>query len=267
MKKHLIYVTELLALFWKFKCHYFNYFFTKKRKLYRILRSKNCRKIKAIQLLKWKVSYGSMYYKAFLDGKPVFIKVTSFLTADGYNNEIVLNKYIFNNSTFLARRTPEILSHFVNDDFYIIISEFFDIQVVDFNYDKAPIFKEFICEYLDKCIIHQDLNQDNLCFCGGEFCVIDYGYSICPNSDVVRLQINNNRIDCITDYARSILNDADFYYDDVLGTGINNFDRNLVNFIVGRDNLYYVKLGNVIHEYTKVQLGNRPVFLLHKNNS
>ena len=222
-----------------------------------------CKFIKVAQPLEWKVHYGSYYFKANLKKEKVFIKVTSVYTKDGYENEVVCDDYIKKNSAFLAERTPKILKNFVYEDFHIIIFECFEIQKELGKEDLQNAVSEFLEEYTEKGIIHQDLKPTNLTIHNEKYCIIDYGFSICPDSNHIRIT-TANYIEYISDEAKNILSCADFYYDDAIACGITNVDRSLINFIVGSRDKYFIKLAGNVYEYRLERLEGRRVCLLHK---
>lgn len=213
--------------------------------------------------MEWKVNYGSYYFRAKLDEKQVFIKVTAPCTKDGYENEIKCNAFIGNNSKFLSERTPEILASFVYENYHVIIFEYFEMRHEIQKADLRNALHEFIDEYSRIGIIHQDLKASNVTIHRDKYCIIDYGYSICPDSNHFRFA-KCNCISHISDKARLLLEDADFYYDDVAALGIENLDRSSVNFIVGKGEKYYISLGASVFEYRLEQLEGRSVCLLHK---
>ena len=263
LRKKIIYLIELVTIFIKYWREYIAYYLYRKRKLYKLLREAGYRQIKVVQPCEWKVHYGSYYFRAVLNNNTVFIKVTSSFTKDGYINEVICNDYIQNKSEFLIERTPKILDYFMYEDFYVIVFEYFEIRK-DINIGQL---KYAVCEFIDEYskigIIHQDLKPSNVTIHNGKYCVIDYGYSICPNSNHIRIA-KGNYIESISDRAKAILEDADFYYDDVVASGIEGIDRNSINFIVGRKDKYFINLAENIFEYRVEQLAGRSVFLLHK---
>lgn len=263
MRKEIINFIELMNLFHTHKREYIDYFLKKRSNLYKCLREHGCRDIEVVQPLEWKVWYGSYYFRGILNHKKVFIKVTAECTKDGYMNEVVCDNYIKKNSVFLSERTPKIILNFIYEGFHIVIFEYFEIcKELKLN-DLQSAMHEFVVEYSNVGIIHQDIKLNNLTIQNGKYCMIDYGYAICPDSNHIRVT-TSNYIDYITDLAKTLLENADFYYDDIVASGMNNIDRNLVNFIVGSKDRYFIKLADKIYEYRLEKLAGRSVCLLHK---
>ena len=248
LRRRIIYMIELASLFGRHKKSYIDYFLNKRTGLYTYLEHHGCSNIKAVQLLEWKIWYGSYYFKAMFNGERVFIKVTAGCTNDGYLNELICNNYIKNNSPFLAERTPKVLLNFVEEDYHVIVFEYFDICQEIKQDDLKNAVCEFCKEYSRIGVIHQDIKPSNLTMHNGKYCMIDYGYAICPDSNNMRIK-RENYIEDISDTGRDTLDNADFYYDDVVASGIKNARRDEVNFIVGRKNEYFIRLAGVVYEY------------------
>ncbi len=84
-----------------------------------------------------------------------------------------------------------------------------------------------------------------------QYWFFDYGTSLCSESDQigVRNADEYNHIDKITNQAKQILSDPDFYYDDLTHIGIESKEREEINFLVGKGNIYYAKLGQYLYKY------------------
>ena len=263
MRKKIIYLIELMILVFRHRKHYMHYLSNRKKELYARLRQAGCTHIKAVQPLEWKVSYGSYYFSALMNHKKVFVKVTGPATKDGYVNELACDTYIKQHSPFLADRTPKVLKSFVSGEYYVILFEYFNILEEIKKDDLQQAACEFLEEYTRIGIIHQDLKPSNLTFHNGRYCIIDYGYSICQGSNHTRLSCMNY-IEFITEAAKAVLEDADYYYDDAIAVGMEHTDRSAVNFIVGRKEIYFIRLAGKLYEYRLEQLPGRSVRLLHK---
>ena len=263
MRQRIIRCIELLHLLWKHKKWYFDYVLHKKQKLYKQLKQLHCKRIKAVQLLEWKVNYGSYYFHALFENKNVFVKVTSKWTKDGYFNEIACNNYIQNHSKFLAERSPTLFVNTIYDDFYILIFERFDIIKGIKNDEVQDALNQFISEYSRIGIIHQDLKPSNITIHDNKYCIIDYGFSICPNSNDVRVA-TNNYIKHITNAAKELLETPDYYYDDAIASNVTKIDRETLNFIVSNNDKCLIRLAGIVHEFQIQKLPGRSVSILHR---
>lgn len=77
-----------------------------------------------------------------------------------------------------------------------------------------------------------------------------------------------NHIDHITEAAQKLIQDADFYYDDLIHYGIDSDERESCNFIVSKNDMCFVKLGEKIYRYRleKMTEGSA-VYLLCKDEA
>lgn len=263
MKKKLI---KLIALFSLYKTNwkaYKEYYFSKKKILYKYLRNQGFYAIKVAQRLEWKVSYGSFYYNAKYNNQQVFVKVTSKFTQDGYFNEILCNEYIRKKSEYLYHRSPRLLKYSKFDDFYIIVFECVEIDQTFNENDFQCQTTKFIDEFSKIGMIHQDLKITNVTIHNNSMYLLDYGYSLCPASNNVR-RTNCNFINYITETAKQLLPNADFYFDDAVSANLFEIDREKINFLVGKDDLYFMKTFDEIIKYQLIRLGERQIWILRK---
>lgn len=251
----------------KYKSFYFNYYFKNKKKIYMALKDSGVSNIKPIHKEIWKLWYNTSYYTAVSNGRSVFIKVMGELLQDCFNNEILVNKYIDDNSLWLEKRKPKLLHNIALDELYILIYENLHMENITLTESVKEDVKKAIKEYNRIGILHTDFGLTNIAKYDNKTLFIDYGTSICLQSNMIRIrnESNYNHIDRITDQAKDLCENADFYYDDAVHVGVDMPKTENINFLVGQGDLFYVKLGT---QFIKFKLNyNGDVYLLKKINN
>ena len=255
MKKYLLNLLEQVLLYKHFWKYYWKFFTVQKKEIYRTLKKHNITNIKFFSQTNWKLVYGSCYFRGIYheNGKKVdvFIKVQSDALVDCYENEPMINKFVDCNSELLAKRKPKLIFNDVENGHYLLVFELLSFQPLRIIDRWEESVQEIISEYTRIGVIHTDFDSVNLGIVDNTLYCFDYGTSLCELSDHIRIRYSPtyNHIDHITDEARELLPDADFYYDDAVHCGIQKIDRPGINFLVGKEDVFYAKLGNTIQKY------------------
>lgn len=255
MKKCLLKMLECLLLYKRFWKYYWKFFTVQKKSIYKTLKSHNITNIKFFSQTNWKLVYGSCYFKGkyHYAGKKtdVFIKVQSDALVDCFDNEPMVNQHIDNHSAFLAQRKPKLFFFDVENGHYFLVFEHMNIQPAADMAQWEQDLQQIIQEYTRIGVIHTDFDTVNLGTVDNSLCCFDYGTSLCADSDHIRIRYDPsyNHLDKITAKAKALMPDADFYYDDAVHCGMDRIDRTDINFLVGKENTFYAKLGDRIQKY------------------
>lgn len=271
LKNQAIRFYEFVLLLWRNKKHYIRFYFKEKRNLYRKINEKGINRIKPHSRADWKVNYKCVYFSGLKKDSQgnnikVFVKSLGPFLEDCYNNEIIVNKFIEENSDLLSSCMPHIYDYFVIDDYYFIVSEFINIKHIDYSDELEKAVDGIINEYNRIGIIHTDFSLSNIGKHNNKIYFFDYGTAICPLSNNIRIrnQAEYNHLSQISSSAKKIFDDPDFYYEDSLYFGLKkNSKKN--NYIVGKGDCYCVKLGNTFYNY-RIQLSSNSskVYLLSR---
>ena len=246
---------------------YLNYYKYGKGQIYSTLKGKGIINIKPINKHIWKLWYNTCYFSGELktDKKRVFVKVMGKYGLDCYENEVIVNKYIEKNSAFLSERMPKILFSCKTDDYYFIVYSYLELSDITLNDDFYKELNKTIEEYSRIGILHTDFGLTNMGYKDGKYYFIDYGTSLCPESDNIRFrnQSNYNHIDRMSSEAKMLIDTPDFYYDDLSNLDLALKKEDNVNFIVSKQDIAYAKLGERIYKYkVKRRAKDSNVFLL-----
>lgn len=269
MKSLLIKFLDSILLIKKYWKYYIKFYFFYKRKIYNRLKTVGITRIRPTSKSEWKLWYNCCYFSGYVkrENKRVFIKVMGPLLEDCFNNEIIMNRYIKEHSEYIFGKTPRLYDSMIVGDFYILIYGFNTFSIPKVDNRLTEEVKNIIAEYADKGILHTDFALSNIGINNDNYFFFDYGTSLCPQSDRIRLRNsdNYNHVDVVTNTALEIIDSPDYYYDDVAHLGILDFNRENVNFIIGKNHLYYAKLGKEIIKYKlKEQESDDGVYLLIK---
>lgn len=255
MKQKIIFLYELLLLATKHPFAYMRFFIFKKHKILKLLKQNRIKKIRPVQLIQWKIWYGTCYFSGIIkdDNKDVsvFIKVMGKDLESCYNNELIVNDYILQTSLYLAEKTPKIYNHFSLDDTYIIVYENLKFQSFSKNEESIAEIGNVLSEYTEAGIIHTDFGLANMGLVDNKYYFFDYGTSICPLSEIIRIRRSDtyNVIDKAIPSALNLIPEPDYYYDDAAFLGIEYKERNNINFIIAKQELFFVKLGPDIFKF------------------
>lgn len=256
MKKTISKYLDFVILLNKYKKDYFNYYFHNKHKIYKELKNKGIYSIKPSNKDNWKLWYNTCYLSGYISDNnnnrvPVFIKIMGPLLKDCFENEKVVNRYILENSEYLSERLPKILFDIVIGDFYILVYDYLDMKAVEVSAELSSAIERAISEYSKIGILHTDFGIINIGINNNKYIFFDYGTSLCPHSNNIRVRKYDkyNHLDKVTNSALSIIEKPDFYYDDVIHCDIKDINTSDVNFLVGKDDIYYAKLGTNIYKY------------------
>lgn len=246
---------------------YLNYYKYGKGQIYSTLKGKGIINIKPINKHIWKLWYNTCYFSGELktDKKRVFVKVMGKYGLDCFENEVIVNKYIEKNSAFLSERMPKILFSCKTDDYYFIVYSYLELSDITLNDDFYKELNKTIEEYSRIGILHTDFGLTNMGYKDGKYYFIDYGTSLCPESDNIRFrnQSNYNHIDRMSSEAKMLIDTPDFYYDDLSNLDLALKKEDNVNFIVSKQDIAYAKLGERIYKYkVKRRAKDSNVFLL-----
>ena len=242
---------ELFSLYKKHWRSYGKYYTSQKATLYKIFKSRGITNIKPTGKSDWKIWYGTCYFKGEMNNEVVFIKVQGSNLLDCFENERKLNLYIDQTSQFLAQRKPQLYLDFIVDDFYVFVFKHIRIDRVRSDNSLVESVQMALNEYSRIGLLHSDFGLVNIGNCDGNVCFFDYGTSIFPDSDKVRVRNSPtyNHLEKILPQAKSLINEPDFYYDDAVHCGLDGLNRENVNFLVGKNDLYYARLGKKIYKY------------------
>lgn len=272
MKKTIITLIENIYLIKKYWKYYLRFYLKDKRKITKALKSKGLFNIKPTSKDNWKIWYDCFYFSANIydenkNKKSVFVKVMGSLLKECYENEILLNEYIKNNSPYLYERTPNVYFGLNFENFYSIVYDFVKFESPIRNDRFTKEVNKTLNEYLKCAILHTDFGIVNIGINNGKYWFFDYGTSLCPLSNEIRIRNSEqyNHLDKITPQAAKLIPQPDFYYDDAAHLKIQDYDNSNLNFIVGKKDVYYAKLGETIYKYRlKQQSSGRGVCLLVK---
>ncbi len=254
MRKIKNFIIKRIEAFCLVKKHwkaYYRYYASNKTRFYKCFKAHGITHIRPTSKNNWKLWYGTCYFAGEVKNEKVFIKVQSSLLRDCFDNEKKLNLYIDETSEFLSRRKPKLFMDFVLDDYYILVFEHVDISDVE----KESTLTEFVQMALDEYsrigVIHTDFGLVNIGNNKGVIYFLDYGTSLCLQSDRIRIRnsVFYNHLDKILPQAQSLVAEPDFYYDDAAHCGLSGLERKNVNFLVGKNDIYYAKLGEKIYKY------------------
>ena len=117
-----------LFLIKKYRKSYSDYYLKNRKIIYSFLWEKRITNIKPVHKEIWKLWYNTSYYIGKYNGKSIFIKVMGNLLKDCFDNEILVNKYIDDNSKWLKNRKPELLFGLNLDNLYILVYENIDMK-------------------------------------------------------------------------------------------------------------------------------------------
>ncbi len=256
MKKRIIKIIENLYLHKKHWKAYCRYYFLHRRKIKKLLKKHNVAKLRPISKNNWKLWYNTCYFKGLLKNategdRAVFVKIQGPSLFDCFENEKVLNSYIDEQSEFLSARKPRLFFDLVVDDYYIFVFDFIDIDFIEANTELSKLVQKALDEYTKIGVLHTDFGLINMGVVGNDTFFIDYGTSLCPESDRIRIRNlgSYNHLDKILPQAKALVSDPDYYYDDAVHCGLRNLDRNNVNFLVGKGDIVYAKLGEKTYKY------------------
>ena len=273
MKEHILLLWETINNIYNNRRHFIHFFFYKKSKLIHTLKEHGFRKIRPSKINQWKLQYNICYFSAnYINSAGqcslVFIKVSGPTTKDCFDNEIVINKYIKDRSTYLLERSPELILSLVLDDFYILAFEYIDMSPI--NADDAAAVKEInraLYEFGECGLIHTDFGLVNVGYVkkSGKYCFFDYGTTLCPESNHVRIRNGKvyNHIGEKPDNINIVTTDMDFYYDDATHMKIPGLVPN-GNYIAGGAKGYHVKMGSQIYKYDVRRKIGSAVEILHR---
>lgn len=253
-----------IYLLTEYKKYYIKYYFKNKKTIYKTLKKHGLFEITPVHKDIWKLWYNTSYYQGVIGNKKVFIKVMGELLQDCYDNEILVNKYIDDNSSWLKGRKPKLIDSFEVDDLYILVYENLPLRDIVITESTTEDIKKAIIEFNKIGILHTDFGLSNIASFENKVMFIDYGTSLCPKSNFIRIRNgeNYNHINNIIPTAKRICEDANFYYDDATHIGINNFGER-TNFLVGNGKVFYARLGSNLFKYKLKYNGD--VYLLEKN--
>ena len=257
MKKQIIKVIEFIALIVKHRRFYLKYLFKDKKVIYKELKKNGISRIKPVSRTQWKLWYNTCYYKGvFKDGTDavkVFIKSNSHLLSDCVNNEEIVNRYIKQSSEYLYSHSPRFIKKIIVNDHYITIYEYLKIEPAANSPELDGEIRKAVDEYTRVGILHTDFGCVNIGITEGKYCFFDYGTSLCPESNNIRLRNckNYNHKDEATASALELIPDPDYYYDDLIHIGkqIEGIDRNEINFIIGKGETYIARLAGETIRY------------------
>ena len=253
-----------LFLIKKYRKSYSDYYLKNRKIIYSFLREKRITNIKPVHKEIWKLWYNTSYYIGKYNGKSIFIKVMGNLLKDCFDNEILVNKYIDDNSKWLKNRKPELLFGLNLDNLYILVYENIDMKDIKLSQSVENDIKIAMKEFSRIGILHTDFGLTNIASFENKTLFIGYGTLLCPDSNMIRIRndANYNHLSKLSKEAREICNDADFYYDDATHIDVDMSENDNINFLVGKDDCYYAKLGTIINQY-KLEY-NGDVYLLVK---
>lgn len=274
MKETIRKLIEYFCLIKKYRKAYKNYYFNYRPVIYNALKCKNINRIKPVQKHEWKIWYNCCYFSgtAVIDTKekPVFIKVMDKRLNDCYYNEQLINKYIDEVSLYLSERKPKLYYSIDMDGIYIMVYDFIKMMPVSRSIELDKEVKKVVSEYSRIGIIHTDFGISNFGKFNNMYQFFDYGTSLFYGSDHIRLRNSKgyNHIDHITETAKKLIQDADFYYDDLIHYGLDGIERESCNFIVSKDKTCFVKLGEKIYRYRLEKMAEgSAVYLLCKEEN
>lgn len=274
MKETIRKFIEYFYLIKTYKKSYINYFFNCRPVIYKALKEKGIKKIRPVQRHEWKIWYNCCYFSGVVviekSKKPVFIKVMDERLKDCYYNEQLVNEYIDEVSSYLRNRKPKLYYAINVNEIYIMVYDFLKMMPVSRSTKLDEEVKMAVSEYSRVGIIHTDFGISNFGKFNNLYNFFDYGTSIFHESNHIRLRNGKayNHIEHITDIARKLMRNAEFYYDDLIHYGIDNQERESCNFIVSKNDICFVKLGERIYRYKleKMTEGSN-VYLLCKDES
>ena len=250
IRQKLIKIYDSFLLFWKNKSIYAIFFYKAYPRIVSALKKRGVNRIIPTNMHIWKLSYGTAYLKGKLNrnNTKIFVKIQGPLLHDCFNNEIVVNEYIDNNSAFLSDLKPKILDFFSIGEKDIIVYEYVALKAPQKNEDLLTVVLKVIDEFKRIGIIHTDFGLGNIGVQGNTFFFFDYGTSICPLSDNIRIRTGPeyNHIERITERAASCSSDPQYYYDDATHFGIERQD---CNFLVGNQEVCFARLGDMTKKY------------------
>ena len=249
MKKKIIRLVNTLHVIKNNKKVYYNYYTKLKKRIYRCLKDNGFKKIKPIERFQWKLWYNTCYFVGEKENRKVFIKVTGKVMEDVFNNEILVNEYISKESPYLYERLPKVVSYGYDDDFMFIATEYKKMELVDDCEELEIAIDDALKEFTRIGIIHNDFGRINISICDDKYFFIDYGTSLCPNGKIIRFNKSANFINNITEDALKLVDDPDYYYNDAIRVRSKYADINNVNFLVGKDDVYFARLGKNIYKY------------------
>ena len=271
MKKRLSNLIGCLLLYKAYWRYYWKFFTVQKKMIYKTLKKHHVKKIRCFSQSNWKLVYGSCYFTGVYHdaGKKtdVFIKVQSDKLVDCYDNEPMVNQYVDQHSEYLAQRKPKLFFCDVENGCYMLVFERVDIQPTTDLEQRKQELQQIIQEYTRIGIIHADFDTVNLGIVDGLLCCLDYGTSLCQQSNHIRIRHHPsyNHLDKMTERARNLLPDADFYYDDAVHCGMDQIDRTDINFLVGKEDTFYAKLGDTVQKYRMMRSPKVGVLCLMKD--
>lgn len=270
MKRILKYYLELLYLIRKNFRFYLRYYLHDRRKLYSALKSHGISSVKEAHKTQWKINNKTCYFFGKMrDGNKdvrVFVKVMGENFFDCFINEPLVFKYI-NDSPYLRSHCPALYDSFSVNDYYCLVYEAVDLKDITPEENITEEIENVLKEYTLSGIIHTDFASVNFGKANDTYMFFDYGTSLCHDSNNIRIRNGSkyNHVAFATKTALSLIPEPDYYYDDAIHCGLNDHEREDINFIVGKNNFYYVRLGTEIYKYkTKKKSQNSSVVLLEK---
>ena len=237
--------------------NYVDYVIRRRKIINNLIKQKGIKHIKPFNKSDWKLRYNTSYYTGDLlingNEKKVFIKVMGENVKDCFYNEILVNNYILKKSDYLYKKCPNILLSFNNDTYYIIVYEFIKISDIIICDEFYKDLEKTLNEYYRIGLLHTDFGFINIGHNNDKYIYFDYGTSLCPISNNIRIRNANNYNHIKELKSKSLLNldNIDFYYDDLLhlGIDINRINVNSKNYIITKGNIAKAKLGDTIIEY------------------
>lgn len=267
MKKLIKYYIEYFYLLRKNFRHYVNYFLHDKTKIYHTFKEHGVTNLKPAHKEQWKINNKTCYFFGKINGGvEVFIKVMGENQRDCFYNERVVYDY-FSSSEYITTHCPALLDSFETNGYYCLIYEAVELSEAPLNNDLFKAIDTILNEYTASGIIHTDFATVNVGKYKDKYMFFDYGTSLCPESNNIRIRnsANYNHVDFATKKSLDLIPEPDFYYDDAIHFGLKDYDRESLNFVIGKNNIYYAKLGSEIYRYnTEKKSLNSSVLILKK---